>query len=143
MNFSAYPEISYILCIQFLVKIRKFWTFNVSATPDIPYIYNVHNFPLNICNWGYSIFLLIQTFHAYNVHNFQFNFRSSGYSIFLQIQTFRTYIMYAISRWIFALLDIQIFYKSRHSLHLCTKYTVEFTQFQILKFSATLDILYI
>ena len=81
---------------QILVEFSLFQIFNFSANLDVPYIYNVHNFPLN--------------------------FRSYGYSIFLQMQTFRTHIMYTISRWIYAVLDIQIFWKFRYSAH--TMYTV-------------------
>ena len=108
----------HIYCTQFPVEFSQFWIYNFSANPNIPYIYNVHKFPLNISDRGYSIFLLIQTFRAYNVHNFPFNFLNSRYSISLQIQTFHMYKLYTISRRIFAVLDIQIFCKSRHSVQI-------------------------
>ena len=110
--FLQIQNISYMYCTQFQIEFLLFWTFNFSAYLDRPYINNVHNFPLNFRSSGYSIFLRIQTFRTYNVQNSPLNFPSTGYSIFLQIQPFLTYIMYTISRWIFANLDMQFFYQS-------------------------------
>ena len=105
--------------------------------------YNVHNFPLNFCKSRYAIFLSILPFRTYNIYNFSLNFRKSRHSIFLQIQTFRacnvhnfplslhssrqsiflqiqtfcTNIMYTIFCRIYAILDVQFFCKSKHSVH--------------------------
>ena len=121
-----------------------FWTFNFYANLDMPYINNVHNFPLNFHKFGHSIFLQIQTLHTYNVHNFPLNFRKSGHLIFLQIQRFRTFnvhnfplnlrssrqsiflqiqtfctnLMHTIFYRIYAVLDVQFFSKSKHSVHI-------------------------
>ena len=46
------------------------------------------------------------------------NLRNFGHSIFLLIQTFRTYITYTISHWIYAVLGIRFFCKSRHSVRI-------------------------
>ena len=103
---------------NFLLNLRGSRHSNFSANLDISYIYNVHNIPLNLRSSRYLIFLQMRTFHIFNVHNFTLNLRSSGNSIFLQIQTFWTYIMYTIFRWIYAILDIRVFCKSRHSVHI-------------------------
>ena len=142
-NFSANPEILYRKCTQFPIEFSQIWTFHLSEKPDIPYIFNVHNFPLNFCKSRYAIFLPILTYRTYNIPNFSLNFRKSGHSIFLQIQTFRTCnvhnfrlslrssrqtiflqiqtfctnIMYTIFCRIYAVLDVQFFCKSKHSVH--------------------------
>ena len=104
--------------MQFPVEFSEFWIFNFFATPDIPCKYNVQNFFFNLRNSGYSISLQIQTFRTFNVHNFPLNLRFSTQLIFLQIQTFCTKIMYTIFCRIYAVFDVQFFYKSKHSVHI-------------------------
>ena len=97
-------------------------TFRFSTNPNIPCKYNVQNFLFNLCNSRYSISLQIRTFRTFNVHNFPLNFRSSRQSIFQKIQTFCKNIMYTVSCRIYAVLDVQFFCKSRHSVHI--SYTI-------------------
>ena len=118
LNFSTILDILYIYCTQFPVEFPLFWTFNFFANPDIPCKYNIQNFFFDLHNSGYSISLQIRTFRTINVHNFPLNLRSSTQLIFLQIQTFCTNIMYTIFCRIYAVLDVQFFCKSRHSVHI-------------------------
>ena len=113
IKFLSKSEYSVHLMYTIFRWITQIYTISFSANPNILYKYNVRNFLSNLCSFGCSIFLQIQTFHTNNVHNFPLNFRSSGYSIFLQIQTFRKYTMYTIFHWIYVVLDIHFFCKSR------------------------------
>ena len=113
MNFRSFGYSIFLqiqtFCTYIMYTISS-WIFAVLA---------IHNFLLNFRSSAYSIFFANPDIpYIYNVHNFQLNFHSSSYTIFLQIQTFRTCIMYTIYCWIFAVLDIQIFYKTRHSVHI-------------------------
>ena len=101
----------YIWCTQFPIRFMQFWIFNFQQIYTI-HRYNVHNFPWNLCNSRYSIF---------------YKSRQS------------VHLMYTISRWIHAILDIQ-FSANPDNLYIkCTQFPMEFTQFRIFNFSANPD----
>ena len=124
------------------IEFSEFWIFNYFANLDIPCKYNVHNFFFNLRNSVYSISLQIWTFCTFNVHNFPLNLPSSTQLIFLQIQTFCTKIMYTIFYRIYAVLDVQFFCKSRHSVHILYTISSWISVVWTFNFSANPDILF-